>query len=365
MTHLGIPGGRAVKVVKHRRGSAVYLWRLDVHTKYGRKRDGAFVGSVSDAQIRIREMKKGMEDAGNRGKTSGPHTISDVLSAWREAKQGVGVSMSRYKRLHREIGGQEVHRAPQALPSLIRALRASHAPSTINRHIAMLKAAFSWASSPLNGLIERNYMAGYPILPENNIRRRYLSDEERRKWWAALPCDMRPLWYYMSRVPSRLSEVISMRRGQIDMIGRKIELPDGSTKNGRGRRLDIPSEMWGYFVSLPAETDHVFFHLRNGRMVPWTVSTVEHHWKKAGIRAGISTTCRDGGYNLHKCRQQAAMQMLIDGYSERVVRLVGGWRSEAAFSRYIDPQILYEIESGSLRFDSRWKSSMAPIAAVG
>jgi len=56
--------------------------------------------------------------------------------------------------------------------------------------------------------------------------------------------------------------------------------------------------------------------------------------------------------------------MIADGFSERVVKMIGGWKSDAAFNRYINVQMVYDIQTGAIKFDNEWYESMKPKAAT-
>lgn len=379
------PCANAVELLSKRRGVMVYRWRLDVNVKKkGRKRDFGFEGTEDDARLRVAEIRKAIVAKAEKEKRDaerGLVTVGDVLKVWAESPNNKGekrdVKGAYYNRLVAYMGSKPLEDVAAITEEFVKTMKSVKSKSdcdafrlrrppkaaTINRHIAIVKASYFFAAHPLRRLIDRNYMAGYNTLPENNIRYRILSDEERVRWYAALPEDMKPLWYFMSRAPSRLSEIINLRksRGNLNLFTKQILLHQGATKSGRGRKLYIFPEMMNYFRNLPDEVDELFFRIVHGRRVPWTVESVEHHWKKTGERAGIPTKQSENGYNFHKMRQQAAMQMIADGHSLRVVKLVGGWaQNSTAINNYLDDQTIYELETGMIKFDHAWKTEMAP-----
>lgn len=56
--------------------------------------------------------------------------------------------------------------------------------------------------------------------------------------------------------------------------------------------------------------------------------------------------------------------MIADGFSERVVKMIGGWKSDHAFNRYINDQTVYDIQMGALKFNNTWYKTMKPKAAA-
>jgi hypothetical protein len=100
-------------------------------------------------------------------------------------------------------------------------------------------------------------------------------------------------------------------------------------------------------------------------------------WEKKGVVSTTTISNYHRGLKRLQCmlkkeinrrngrtRQQAAMQMIADGSSERITKLMGGWKTDAAFNRYIDDQTIYDIQTGALQFDKTWYESMKPKAVT-
>ena len=142
-------------------------------------------------------------------------------------------------------------------------------------------------------------------------------------------------------------------------------LNDGTTKNGDGRWLPIPKECEVYFDSIPNECEYLFAKFENGEYLPLgypckrtkqIIPSFRKAWDSACSRSEIE------GYNFHKTRQQAAMQLLYEGWTELEVMMVGGWRSIAAFRRYVHAdEILLQKRLGKWEIDTRWYTELAPV----
>ncbi len=107
-----------------------------------------------------------------------------------------------------------------------------------------------------------------------------------------------------------------------------IQLTDGETRNGEGRWLPVFPEMLDYFNSIPEDCNYLFFREdKQSNFHPlgyWDEAkgrikaNIKTAWTAACRRAGIS------GYNYHKTRQQAAMQLLYDNFNTIEVKMIGG-----------------------------------------
>jgi len=237
------------------------------------------------------------------------------------------------------------------------------APSTVNKHINIAKRIISDAYIKYR-LIDGNYLSRFPTFPENNKTYRTLNSNERYSLFEHLPEYLKPLVYTAMRLPTRVSELVNLTVDQIDYDRMLFQLRDGETKNGEGRWLPIFPEMEAYVNSIPKEQKFVFTKIP-GEPVPigYYTRSIEKYlfsdypaWNKALELAKIE------GYNFHKTRQQAAMGMLADGFSEIETMSVGGWKTFVAFQRYVcssDIGLLKKL--GRYQAVERWKSDLAPL----
>jgi integrase len=233
-------------------------------------------------------------------------------------------------------------------------------PATINRHIAMLKAAIHKAYDHRLGvdwhrMIPENYLSGFPTLPENNIKHRILTPEEREKLFRELPDYLQPLFYHATYYPCRKEEVLNIKKTDVDLFRKKIWIPEENSKTGKGRFIPIPPEIVPWIMStmaLPCE----YLHAREVRPGVWErINSFRTAYENACERAGIT------GYNWHKTRQQAAMELMYDGWDSLQVMKVGGWKSMAAFTRYVDVDyIMLDIKQGLFKPDLSWRQKHAP-----
>lgn len=145
-------------------------------------------------------------------------------------------------------------------------LKGCYSNGSINRHIAMAKAAD--AQALIDGKIKKQYLQQYPTLKENNIHYRILSDDERERLWKKLPEWIKPLWYFSNRVPCRISEIINLKKENLHLSSGRIFLNGSLTKNGDARKLTIYPEMYEYFETLPDDCEWLFFRSHKGILKP-------------------------------------------------------------------------------------------------
>jgi len=145
-----------------------------------------------------------------------------------------------------------------------------------------------------------------------------------------------------------------------------IQLTDSETKNGEARWLPIFPEMRDYFKSIPEECPFLFFREdRPGKYHPLGYWNEEENRYKPSIKTGWNAACKRAeteDYNLHKTRQQAAMQLLYVGYTEMEVMKIGGWKTYEAFHRYVQADdIMLQKRMGLLELDTSWYDDLKPL----
>jgi integrase len=286
--------------------------------------------------------------------------ISEALDHYSKKRDGVPLQQSStWKRLFTEIGHKPIDQCYSALTLFVEHHRrdGALAASSINRHIAMLKARV------LDGhqrLLPENYLSSFPTLEENNKSYLVLNGGQIRQFWNALGDSIKPFFYFSCRVPIREGEAINIRREHINLFQNSITLPYGYTKNGIMRQIKIMPEMQQYvrdFVASPAEylfnrgaPDYLpLGYVKNGKVQ----FSLKKSWKRAAIVAGAPK------FNLHKTRQQAVMTLWAQGWPEGDIMLYGGWREKAAFDYYFNSEMALWIRQGQHTLDTTWIDDFA------
>jgi hypothetical protein len=335
-----------------------------------------------DAKIAEADMLQRYKEwlAGHSGDVT-LRRMSEVMEWWKKTPTKSGKertldgAQGRYQLVLDRLGGHELHELYGALMRFIDELKGKGLkPATINRHIAIAKAAVHSAYEHRVGqdwhrLIPENYLSGFPTLPENNIRHCILSPEQRSALYDELVDYLRPLFFHASYYPCRKEEITMTRKSDVNMLKMKIWLPAERSKTGRPRWIPIPMESREFVISSMDNSSEYLYSFRSpltGRWAP--ITDFDKAWNGACRRAAENLAKMDkefpDGYNWHKTRQQSAMELMYDGWDTLQVMHVGGWKSLTAFRRYVDvDEIMLDIKQGMYTPDLSWRQKHAPQSA--
>jgi integrase len=224
--------------------------------------------------------------------------------------------------------------------------------ATINREVAALKRMFRLGQQSTPAKVLR--MPHFPHLRENNVRKGFLEDAQYRKL-----VEGTELWYHTivecgRTYGWRISELLSMKVQQVDLMQRVIRLDPGTTKNNDGREVFMTDDLY-LLLAACAEGksgEDAVFTRPNG--VP--VRSLRDAWEKACNDAGVGQfICADcatpvptrapcpkcsglrtkyTGLIFHDLRRTAARNLRRAGISETVIMKIGGWRTRSVFERY-------------------------------
>jgi len=224
--------------------------------------------------------------------------------------------------------------------------------ATINREVAALKRMFRLGQQSTPAKVLR--MPHFPHLRENNVRKGFLEDNQYRKLVEGQELWFRTIVECGRTYGWRISELLSMKVKQVDLMQRVIRLDPGTTKNSDGREVFMTDALYlllGACVACKGVEDAVFTR-PNG--IP--VRTLRDAWEKACTVAGVgqficvdcATPSQTGapcqkclgkrtkytGLIFHDLRRTAARNLRRAGISETVIMKIGGWRTRSVFERY-------------------------------
>ena len=123
----------------------------------------------------------------------------------------------------------------------------SRAASTINREVAVLRAALNLAMK--DGYCTTNAAWHYKLLPIKNATGRrdcYLEPEQRRTLIASAQADLVPLLKALCLLPLRPGAIASLTAGSFDK--RLKVLTVGKDKNGHDRKISLPPTTSEFFA---------------------------------------------------------------------------------------------------------------------
>jgi len=182
-------------------------------------------------------------------------------------------------------------------------------------------------------MVEKNPCWKVLLLPERNIRDRVVSPEEFEILKNELPeyALIFSLGYYLGM---REGEILSLREGQVYFYGNGteegfIELRDGETKSGEGRKIPFGSligkQLKDHLIGQKkGDPERFLFTTRSGNLL----GNFRRGFQRACRRAGISGLC------FHDFRHTAVTNMRKAGVNISIIMAISGHKSMAMFRRY-------------------------------
>lgn len=204
--------------------------------------------------------------------------------------------------------------------------REEHASNaTINRELACLKRMYRLACQASPPRVPS--VPHFPHLKENNVRQGFVTPEQFARLVAHCP----DLWLRAMLETAysygwRVSELLSLRVSQVDMVARTIRLDPGTTKNREGREVTIESgtllQLLRHCVEGKRPENHVF--TRGNK----PIRDFRRSWEKLCASAGVPALL------FHDLRRSAARNLRAAGVPEEIIMRISGWKTSNVFKRY-------------------------------
>jgi integrase len=212
------------------------------------------------------------------------------------------------------------------------------ANATINRELTILKRAFNLGFRAEPPLVMR--VPHIPHLDEDNVRTGFLEKGEYRKLRDLLPPYLQLLFVLGYHTGARVGEIRRLRWTQV--VGERIVLHPGTTKNKQGRWLPIYGDLEEWIERARAERERFpncpYLCHHDGQ--PLGDSCVKKAWKTACDAAGLS------GLHFHDLRRSAVRNMDRAGVPRPVAMRISGHRTESMYNRY---NIVSERDLGDVK----------------
>ncbi|NBU85174.1 MAG: integrase, partial [Sphingomonadaceae bacterium] len=160
------------------------------------------------------------------------------------------------------------------------------AASTVNRDMAVFRAALAKVLSPGAPNSEAAWQEALKSIPNANGRRTiYLDRGQRRKLLEHIPAEAAPFVRALCLMPLRPGALAALTAGDFDK--RTSELTIGKDKTGKPRRIQLPNDaaqLLASQVALKLPTAPLF--IRNNGMA-WTKDSWKHPIAEAVKAAGL------------------------------------------------------------------------------
>jgi integrase len=197
--------------------------------------------------------------------------------------------------------------------------------ATINRELACLKRMVRLACQATPPRVPS--VPHFLHLKENNVRQGFVTPEQFARLVAICP----DLWLRAMLETAysygwRVSELLSLRVGQVNLTAHTIRLDPGTTKNLEGREVTIESgallQLLRHCVEGKQPEDHVF--TRGDK----PIRDFRKSWSNLCTAAGVPDLL------FHDLRRSAARNLRAAGVPEEIIMRIAGWKTSGVFKRY-------------------------------
>ena len=224
------------------------------------------------------------------------------------------------------------------------------APATINRELAALKRAYNIARD--NDKVITNPVERVKMLDEENLRIRYLREEEQTRLLEACLPHVRPIVETALMTGMRKSEILDLKWKDVDFERKIIYIVKTKSKKQRevpiAPKLDIILKK--LFNKASSPNDHVFVTSR-GHHKYHKIDTI---FEKAVREAGIED------FTFHDLRHSFASYMVMEGHGLPVVKEVLGHsdiRTTMRYTHVSKEHIRKAVDSMGEMLDRIWSKS--------
>jgi integrase len=218
--------------------------------------------------------------------------------------------------------------------------------ATLNREVALLKRVVSYAVECER--LPHSTIAHVPMLEENNVRQRTVTEEEIARVVAKAGPLLGPMFLAYYDTGMRKTELRLLRRASLDLARKVVRLRPEDTKTGKGRVVPLTDRVVAAICSLPTPIgrepgEYVFVNPETGG--PW--NNPYRLFKKACKQLGIE------GVWLHDTRRSFSTNARRRGSSESEVMKVTGHATRSTFDRYniVDEEdareVIRRLEAGA------------------
>ena len=234
-----------------------------------------------------------------------------------------------------DLGNVRIPEFPSRFEMYVRHLKttesnrgALRSAAAINRPIEIVKACFKLCVAL--ELLSKNPITKqkFPLLDETP-RDVVISESERSKLQEVVDKQaphLSAIIKFAMQVPCRKSELVNMRREDLDLDKSAIRVKNGTTKNEEGVWKPIPPNMLDYFQSIPPESEFLFYRVvkGTGNACPPTylpLGDFKNAWRSCREKAGLLRL------HFHDTRHISATRLVNNGTPEQVVNTVAGWKT--------------------------------------
>ncbi len=257
-------------------------------------------------------------------------TVDGLRNLWLEAaehKRSIRVDRGRFETIAQffkpsiriaALSPRDIERMKKAFKQGQTRVGRPMKPSTINRHLALLKSALKVADK--NGFYHRDPMSGMRMLPERNARDRICSPEELEQLIEAAEPQLGLTIVIAYHTAMRVGEVAGLRWDQVNLTQRAVRLSQGDTKTGEARLVPLAAEVVTALHNAPRRLD--------GLVVGLAANTLSRAFHHLCVSLGIPNL------RFHDLRHTAATNLRRAGVDVFTIKQITGHKTLAMLERY-------------------------------
>ena len=256
-------------------------------------------------------------------------SIEEALDAFMESKRDVYRDVAKYQSVLRSLkagfAGKTLRSITVEDVRKFAALRrATCAPATVNRGLAVLKTVYNQAIA--DGRAEINPVKSVKLFQENNQRVRFLTADEEQKLHEVLPFDYWALVVVALHSGMRQSEQFDLCWTDVNFETGVITIP--RSKNGSSRTIVMNDTLRDTLRALPSwnRGELVFPNSRDTRLN--ASNFLNKAWIPALKRAGVEN------FRWHDLRHTFASRLVMAGVDLRTVQELMGHKTMNMTLRY-------------------------------
>lgn len=290
--------------------------------------------TVDAAKVTLQDL---YDDVVKDYKAEGKASLPDVESRWklhikpffgttRKAKHLNGSNLLNYK----------AHRKTQGSSS-----------ATINREFSILRRMFNLGRS--TGKTQRIVEFKEFFLKETNKRTGFVEDDEYQKlaeYFAGIGLWVRAIFETAFVFGMRVTSILNLKVGQVNLYTKKITLYTGQTKNDEPLAVAIPNTLFQLLKQCceGKKKDDWLFTRPNGKRV----KDFRGVWENACEFAGHPERL------FHDTRRTAVRNLVRAGIPEKQAQLISQHKTRSVFDRYnISTEKDLDLAMGKLEIDQK------------
>jgi len=304
------------------------------HKKIGRTTDISLVDARRQAKILKAEIALGANPQAQKKAQREELTYADFfenlyLPYVKPRKRSWKRDEELYRlRIKAELGDKKLSAITRAQIQTFHTalLEEGLAPATCNHHVKLIKHSLNLAIDW--GMLEKNACSRIPLLPENNIRNDYLSEEELERLLTVLNADENKtvcrIALLLLSSGCRVSEILSAKFSDINLEKRIFIVRATNSKSRKPRTVVLNDSCVEIINQLDRDSEYLFINKQTKK--PYT--TISKVFDRLRKKAGLPHL------RIHSLRHNFASALINNNISLAIVQQLLGHSDPKITLRY-------------------------------